>query len=84
MEQKTKTCADGFVWLVVDHEQARKLYKADAISLYTLYNDGAEALIESEEKLEESIEKGLQTGIEVGFLSDLSAAKAAVTSIAET
>lgn len=84
MEQKTKTNADGFVWLVVEHEQARKLYKADVISLYTLYNDGSEALIESEEKLEETIEKGLQTGIEVGFLSDLSAAKAAVASIAET
>lgn len=84
MEQKTKICADGFVWLVVEHEQARKLYKADAISLYTLYNDESEALIESEEKLEETIEKGLQTGIEVGFLSDLSAAKAAVASIAET
>jgi hypothetical protein len=77
MEQKTKTNADGFVWLVVDHEQARKLYKADAISLYTLYNDESEALIESEEKLEETIEKGLQIGIEVGFLSDLSAAKSA-------
>lgn len=75
MKQKTKICADGFVWLVVEHEQARKLYKADAISLYTLYNDESEALIESEEKLEETIEKGLQIGIEVGFLSDLSAAK---------
>lgn len=73
MEQKTKICADGFVWLVVEHEQARKLYKADAISLYTLYNDESEALIESEEKLEETIKKGLQTGIEVGFLSELSA-----------
>lgn len=73
MEQKTKICADGFVWLVVDHEQARKLYKADAISLYTLYNDESEALIESEEKLEEAIEKGLEIGIEVGFLSKLSA-----------
>jgi hypothetical protein len=73
MEQKTKICADGFVWLVVEHEQARKLYKTDAISLYTLYNDESEALIESEEKLEETIEKGLQTGIEVGFLSELSA-----------
>lgn len=73
MEQKTKICADGFVWLVVDREQARKLYKADAISLYTLYNDGSEALVESEEKLEESIEKGLQTGIEVGFIPKLPA-----------
>lgn len=73
MEQKTKICADGFVWLVVDHEQVRKLYKADAISLYTLYNDGSEALVESEEKLEESIEKGLQTGIEVGFIPKLPA-----------
>ena len=58
MEHRTKICADGFFWLVVDHEQARKLYKADAISLYTLYNDESEALIESEEKLEETIEKG--------------------------
>lgn len=73
MEHRTKICADGFFWLVVDHEQARKLYKADAISLYTLYNDESEALIESEEKLEETIEKGLQIGIEVGFISKLSA-----------
>lgn len=73
MEQKTKTNADGFVWLVVDHEQARKLYKADAISLYTLYNDDSEAMIEGEEGLEETIRKGLPIGIEVGFLSELSA-----------
>lgn len=73
MEQKTKTDADGFVWLVVGREQARKLYKADAISLYTLYNDGSEALIESEEDLEGAIEKGLQIGIEVDFISKLSA-----------
>lgn len=72
MEQKTKICTDGFVWLVVGHEQARKLYKADAIPLYTLYNDESEALIESKEKLEEAIERGLQIGIEVGFISKLS------------
>lgn len=73
MEQKTKTNADGFVWLVVDNEQARKLYKADVISLYTLYNDDSEAMIEGEEGLEETIRKGLPIGIEVGFLSELSA-----------
>ena len=72
MEQKIKICPDGFVWLVVGHEQARKLYKADAISLFTLYSDDSEVMIESEEKLEEAVGKGLQIGIEVGFIPKLS------------
>lgn len=76
MEQKIIICPDGFVWLVVSHEQARKLYKADAISLFTLYSDDSEAMIESEEKLEEAVGKGLQIGIEVGFIPELSATNA--------
>lgn len=72
MEQKIKICSDGFVWLVVSHEQARKLYKADVISLFTLYSDDSEAMIESEEKLKEAVGKGLRIGIEVGFIPKLS------------
>lgn len=67
----TKTCADGFVWLLVSHGQARKLWEADAISLYRLYGDDSESLIETEEYLEETIKEDYRIGIEVGYVSQL-------------
>lgn len=67
-ERRTKTCADGFVWLLVSHEQARKLWKADAIPLYRLYEDDSESLIETEEGLEETINGNYPIGIEVEFI----------------
>lgn len=68
----TKTCSDGFVWLLVTLDQARKLWKANVFTLYRLYDDDTEAEIESEEDLEMAIEQGCQIGIEVGFVSQLS------------
>lgn len=68
----TKTCTDGFVWLLITPEQARKLWKTDVFTLYRLYDDDSEAEIESDKDLEEAIERGYQIGIEVGFISQLS------------
>lgn len=70
-EPVTKTCADGFVWLLADPDQARRLWKIKVFSLYRLYTDDSEAEIESDEDLEETIERGYQIGIEVGFISNL-------------
>lgn len=71
MEQNIKICADGFVWLVVSSEQARKIFKEDIIALYILYNDESEGMIENEERLEDAITRGCQIGIEVGFISEM-------------
>lgn len=68
----TKTCSDGFVWLLITHDQARRLWEVDVFTLYRLYDDDAEAEIESEKDLERTIERGCQIGIEVGFISQLS------------
>lgn len=68
---KTKVHADGFVWLVISNEQARQLWEAQVFTLYTLYDDGSEAMIETEEDLENSIQRSATIGIEVGFLSKL-------------
>ena len=69
---KTKVLADGFVWLVISNEQARQLWKIEAFTLYTLYDDDSESMIETEEDLENSIRQSRPIGIEVGFLSKLS------------
>lgn len=67
-----KVCdKDGFVWLVLTTEQARKLWKIDVFPLYVLYNDDSESMIESEEELENDIRQGFPIGIEVGFLSEM-------------
>lgn len=69
---KTKVLADGFVWLVISNEQAQQLWKTEAFTLYTLYDDDSESMIETEEDLENSIRQSRPIGIEVGFLSKLS------------
>lgn len=66
-----KVCSDGFVWLVIIPEEAQKLWNADVFSLYVLYSDESEAMIESETELEDYLDKGLQIAIEVGFLSQM-------------
>ena len=63
------TREDGFVWLLVSAENARKLWAANAFTLYRLYDDDSESMIESETDLELTIESGNQIGIEVGFAS---------------
>lgn len=68
----TKTCSDGFVWLLVTPAQASNLWKANVFTLYRLYDDNTEAEIESVEDLEKTIEQGCLIGIEVGFISQLS------------
>ena len=52
------TREDGFVWLLVSAENARKLWEADVFSLYRLYADDSESLIESEAELESTIKGG--------------------------
>lgn len=71
MEQNIKICADGFVWLIVSSEQARKIFKEDILTLYILYDDESEGVIENEERLEDAIARGCQIGIEVGFISEM-------------
>lgn len=71
-DPKTKVLADGFVWLVLSNEQARKLWEIEAFTLYTLCDDDSESMIETEEDLENSIRQSRPIGIEVGFLSKLS------------
>lgn len=69
---QTKVLTDGFVWLVISNEQARQLWETEAFTLYTLYDDGSEGMIETKEDLENSICRSFPIGIEVGFLSQLS------------
>lgn len=65
----TKTTRDGFVWLLVTPRQARKLWEAEIFTLYRLYSDDSESMIESEVDLESTIKGGYRIGIEVGFVS---------------
>lgn len=71
-DPKTKVLADGFVWLIISNKQARQLWEAEAFTLYTLYDDGSESMIETERDLENGIRQSRPIGIEVGFLSKLS------------
>lgn len=62
-----KVTADGFVWLLVT-EKAEEVFSSGLFSLYKLYDDDTEALIETFEDLDLALENGFSIGIEVGHL----------------
>ena len=63
-----KITADGFVWLLVT-EKAKEVFNSGLFSLFVLYDDDSEALIEEFGDLDKALENGLSIGIEVGHLT---------------
>lgn len=63
-----KVTADGFVWLLVT-EKAKEIFNSGLFSLFVLYDDDRESLIEEFEDLNKALENGLSIGIEVGHLN---------------
>jgi hypothetical protein len=63
-----KVTADGFVWLLVT-EKAKEIFNSGLFSLFVLYDDDSESLIEEFEDLNKALENGLSIGIEVGHLN---------------
>ena len=63
-----KITADGFVWLLVT-EKAKEIWNSGLFSLFVLYDDDSEALIEDFKELELALANGLSIGIEVGHLT---------------
>lgn len=63
-----KVTADGFVWLLVT-EKAKEIFNSGLFSLFVLYDDDSENLIEEFEDLNKALENGLSIGIEVGHLN---------------
>lgn len=60
---------DNFVWLIVT-DKAKEIFISGLFTLYILYEDNSESLIEGFGQLVEAIEKGLDIGIEVGHLNN--------------
>lgn len=65
-----KITKDGFVWLTVHSEKAVELWQKKVFSLFLLYDDDSEGLIESEAQLTKAIANGWQIGIEVGQIEN--------------
>lgn len=63
-----KKIVNDFIWLVVT-DKAKEIFSADLFQLYTLHDDGSEALIETFEDLNEALENGLEIGVEVGYIA---------------
>jgi len=63
-----KKTADGFVWLLVT-EKAKEIFNSGLFSLFILYEDDSESLIEDFDDLDNALANGLSIGIEVGQLN---------------
>lgn len=63
-----KKIVNDFIWLIVT-DKAKEIFSADLFQLYTLHDDGSEALIETFEDLNEALENGFEIGVEVGRIS---------------
>ena len=62
-----KITKDNFVWLIVT-EKAKEIWNSGLFSLFILYEDDSESLIEEYEDLDNALSNGLSIGIEVGHL----------------
>ena len=60
---------DGFVWLDVT-QKAKDIFLSGTLSLYVLYPDETEALIESVDEINEALKLGLTIAIEGGYLKN--------------
>lgn len=60
---------DNFVWLIVT-DKAKEIFISGLFTLYILYEDNSESLIEGFGQLVEALEDGLDIGIEVGHLNN--------------
>lgn len=63
-----KKIVNDFIWLIVT-DKAKEIFNADLFQLYTLHDDGTEAMIETFEDLNKSLENGLDIGVEVGYIA---------------
>lgn len=63
-----KKIVNDFIWLIVT-DKAKEIFNADLFQIYTLHDDGTEALIETFEDLNEALGNGLDIGIEVGRIA---------------
>lgn len=58
---------DGFLWLIVT-DKAREIFMSGLFTLYIIYDDGSESLVEGYTQLINALEDGLDIGIEGGHL----------------
>ena len=65
---RLKVAKDGFVWLILNMNEAIDFYNASNISIYRLYEDGSEGEVLSEEDI---MNHRGEFGIEAGFIKDL-------------
>lgn len=65
-----KKIVNDFIWLVVtDKAKTNPLLMHNLFQLYTMHDDGSEALIETFEDLNVALGNGLDIGIEVGRIA---------------
>lgn len=68
---KTKVAKDGFIWIVVQNDNAMEIWKAKVAELYILHDDDSESMVETDSQITSAIHNGEQIGIEVGYVKDL-------------
>lgn len=62
-----KITQEGFAWQIISNDEAIKLF-SQGKSLFALYDDESEALIEYDTDLDNAIDNNVQIGIEIGFI----------------
>lgn len=67
MNDNIKIIPDGFCWLLVT-DKAIQVFNTDLFSLFILYDDDSESLIEDLLELELAIVQGCDIGIPLGFI----------------
>ncbi len=67
----TKTTPDGFLWLIVDTDTAKAIFKDGKKELFALYDDDSEGTITKIEDIDLMENIGIPVGLEVGFIYEM-------------
>lgn len=59
---------NNFVWLLVTHKKAKRIFTSDLFLVYALHEDGSESLCESLDDIDRAHELGEDLGVEVGYV----------------
>lgn len=68
--KRVKINEDGFVWKVINRNEAIDVLNTGVFFLYALHDDDSESEITTIEEMDLHIRRGGLLGIEVGFIDD--------------
>ena len=65
-----KITKDGFIWKILDYDEAKEVFSSGTFELFLLHDDDSESKVETADEIHNHASDGLLFGIEVGHIDN--------------